>query len=295
LKNKDTYDIHVANFSLNAGGTIFWLDPLNRAVEALWLNGVVVVAAAGNYGTEAGPSRVVYSPASDPFVITVGASDVNGTPDTRDDTPAPWSAWGHTPDGFFKPELAAPGRWMRGAVPASSTLKSSFPERSLEGGYMWMSGTSFAAPVVSGIAATILSRNPTWTPDQVKGALMLTTGVPDGYWAGGALGVGVVDGKSAMSASPPNPNAALGQFVYTDSTGLRRFRGLLWQLTALTNPSWASASWSSASWANASWSSASWANASWSSASWSSASWSSASWASASWANNADSETEPEE
>ncbi len=35
----------------------FWLDPLNVAVEKLWFSGVVVVAAAGNYGKADGPER----------------------------------------------------------------------------------------------------------------------------------------------------------------------------------------------------------------------------------------------
>jgi serine protease AprX len=302
LQHKDEYNIRVANLSLNASGGPFHLDPLNRAVEALWLNGVVVVVAAGNHGTEAGPTETIYSPANDPFVITVGAAGTEGTASTSDDSAAPWSAWGHTSEGFFKPEVAAPGRWMRGAVPSSSTMKAQFPDRSSGWGNMWMSGTSFAAPVVSGLAAAILSRHPEWTPDQVKGALMLSSKVPAGYTAPGALGVGVVGGQTARSSDgSANPNAGLLQFVTTDSeTGLQSFDGTEWFDEASANASWSSASWSSASWSSASWSSASWSSASWSSASWSSASWSSASWSSASWnsaswANNANSEAPPEE
>ncbi len=54
LANKDTYNIQVANFSLHsASRASVMFDPLDQAVEKLWLNGVVVVAAAGNYGTAA--------------------------------------------------------------------------------------------------------------------------------------------------------------------------------------------------------------------------------------------------
>jgi subtilisin family serine protease len=162
-----------------------------------------------------------------------------------------------------------------------------FPSRKVGADYMWMSGTSFAAPIVSGAAAWFLAKYPSWTPDQVKGALMLDADIPEGYSPFGALGVGVLDADGWVgTSSPPNPNAALNQFVTTDSaTGLKMFNAASWSSVAAANASWSSASWSSASWADASWSSASWSSASWSSASWSSASWSSASWADASWAN----------
>ena len=121
LANKDTYNIKVANFSLHsAAKTHFYLDPLDQAVEKLWLNGVVVVAAAGNYGTANG-ARAASStrPANDPFVITVGAVDLGTSASTADDSVAPWSAWGRTEDGFAKPELGAPGRYMIGPVPGT--------------------------------------------------------------------------------------------------------------------------------------------------------------------------------
>jgi serine protease AprX len=302
LANRLAYNIRVANFSLNAGspGTPWQYDPLNKAVERLWLSGVTVVVASGNYGTSAAtPTGVLFAPANNPFVITVGASGTKRTASVSDDQAAHWSAWGYTNEGFLKPEVAAPGRYMRGAVPEAGTMKSEFEERGVGTGYMWMSGTSFAAPVVSGLAANILARNPSWTPNQVKGALMLTAGQPSGYQPGGALGVGIVNGPAAATSPGfANPNEALYQFVQTDpQTGYPVFDAANWEQTAAGNASWASASWSSASWSSASWSSASWssaswASASWASASWASASWASASWASASWANNANTSSE---
>ncbi|MFN0153330.1 MAG: S8 family serine peptidase [Gaiella sp.] len=294
LQNKNTYNIRVANFSLNAGGTAFYADPIDQAVERLWQAGIVVVVASGNYGVSStSPTGVHYAPANDPFVITVGASGTKNTTSISDDYAAYWSAWGYTNEGFFKPEVSAPGRWMRGAVPTTSTMLAEFPGRASGAGNMWMSGTSFAAPVVSGVAATIIANHPSWTPDQVKGAIMLSAAQPTGYSGPGALGVGVVRGSAAVAtAGVANPNAALNQFLVTDpATGAKVFNAASWSSTASANASWASASWSSASWSSASWSSASWASASWASASWASASWSSGTSAQASWASN--SGTEP--
>jgi serine protease AprX len=282
LANKATYNIRVANFSLHSGTrNHFYNDPLDRAVEKLWFNNVFVVAAAGNYGTGSNPSGVMYAPGNDPFVMTVGAIDIGSSIFAGDDTAAPWSAWGSTEDGFSKPEIGAAGRYMIGAVPAGSTLVAEKPDHVVAPGYMELSGTSFAAPVVAGAAAQILARHPGWTPDQVKGALMLTArSLPSAI--PGSLGVGGVNAyRAAMLSSAPNPNLALRRFLTSDL----RFDSASWLSTVQANASWADASWADASWADASWSAASWADASWADASWADASWADASWADASWAD----------
>ena len=279
--NRVSKRIGVVNFSLRSTHPNFGFDdPLNIAVERLWHGGVVVVASAGNAGSE----QMLYAPASSPFVITVGAAGINGTVSVADDAVAPWSSHGYTAEGFAKPELVAPGRYMTGPVPSASTLARAYPDRVVQPGYMWMSGTSFAAPVVAGAAAQILARHPSWSPDQVKGALMLTArpiaGPPR------AAGVGEIDVRAAAAvANPPNPNEGLNSFVRVDATGAPYFDAADWNAHVAGGASWSSASWSSASWSSASWSSASWSSASWSSAAWSSASWSSASWSSASWSS----------
>ena len=107
-------------------------------------------------------------------MITVGAVDVNGSANTADDVSAPWSAYGYTPDGFAKPEIGAPGRYLIEQVPPQATLLTDFPGNVLDTaqGLLQLSGTSFAAAAVSGMAANLLGVHPTWTPDQVKGELM---------------------------------------------------------------------------------------------------------------------------
>jgi serine protease AprX len=286
LAHAARYDIRVVNFSLSGSvETSFRFDPLDKAVERLWFNGIVVVAAAGNHGSADGPVSMSYAPANDPFIITVGAADQLQTSDPWDDTVTSWSGYGYTMDGFTKPDLVAPGRYLVMPVPMGTHIPATAPDRIVAPGYMWMSGTSFAAPIVSGAAAQILARHPDWGPNEVKGALMLTSAYLSGAAAGSA-GVGEIDAATAASLdfTPPNPNENFYEFIHADPlTGQPVFDQASWASRVASDASWSSASWASASWAQASWASASWASASWSSASWSSdvasSMTSSASWA----------------
>jgi len=289
IAHKDQYNIRVANFSLHstAPASIFW-DPLDQAVERLWFDGVVVVAASGNYGVNGQPTTVAYAPGNDPFVITVGADSMEGSASPNNDTAAPWSTYGYTLDGFAKPELAAPGRYMVGPVPPNSTLATTRPGDVVAPGYMQLSGTSFAAPVVSGAAAYILALHPNWTPDQVKGALMLAAN-PEPAAAPMSVGVGLVDAQAAGAVTnPPNANAALDQFVEPDPNGgaLPVFNTSAWQAAAAADPAWDQAAWGSAAWGSAAWGSAAWGSAAWGSAAWGSAAWGSAAWGSSSLAQS---------
>jgi serine protease AprX len=288
LQNGSANNVRVVNLSLQeALPSSFLYDPLDQAVEKLWQAGFVVVAAAGNYGVNGQESGVSYAPANDPFVISVGAIDTNRSPDPKDDKAAPWSAYGYTPDGFRKPELSAPGRYMIGGIPAGSglALKGGQNPKLVKDGFLQLSGTSFAAPIVSGAAAALIGAHPNWAPDQVKGALMLgASALPKATQFSG--GVGELNLKTSLNlkTDPPNPNLALNSFLVSDPKGgaIPVFSGPAW-MEAVSNASWGSASWGSASWGSASWGSASWGSASWGSAAWSSASWGSASWGSGSW------------
>jgi len=130
----------------------------------------VVVVAAGNRGTA--PDAVQYAPANDPYVITVGAVDENGSPNAANDAIASYSSQGTTQDGFQKPDVYAPGSHIVSVLAPNSVFANYCPSCIVGGAYIRASGTSLATPMISGLVADLLQYHPNWTPDMVKGALM---------------------------------------------------------------------------------------------------------------------------
>jgi hypothetical protein len=166
----DTSD-HADVISLSLGGIGTENDPLCLAVENAVAVGVVVVVAAGNDGPSLG---TVSSPGLAHDAITVGAVDQLGQL-------AEFSSRGTGATLRIKPEICAPGVSIVSTVPFSGTPSSSST------GYKAMSGTSMAAPHVSGAVALLLQLHPDWTPGQVKSAIV--TGaerVAESVWNAGA-------------------------------------------------------------------------------------------------------------
>uniref|UniRef100_UPI00398E53F1 proprotein convertase subtilisin/kexin type 9 n=1 Tax=Pristiophorus japonicus TaxID=55135 RepID=UPI00398E53F1 len=115
---------------------------LNAACRLLTRTGVALIAAAGNYKDDA----CLYSPASEPEVITVGSTNYNDQPST-----------GTTGTNFGRcVDLFAPGDDIIGA---SSDCITCFTSKS---------GTSQAAAHVAGIAAMIMNADPNVTVSELR-------------------------------------------------------------------------------------------------------------------------------
>lgn len=174
----------VINMSFGGGFTQSLADAVQYAVQ----RGVLVVAAAGNSGWSL-PSY----PAALPGVISVAASDATGQK-------ASWSNYGGTVD------FTAPGQ---------SVTTTTFG-----GGIAQVSGTSFSAPFLAGVAARILAALPQLTPAQVIDKLR--SFAKDVYalnpaFYRGLLGAGLIDNEVATRvanalpispALPPDPPSA---------------------------------------------------------------------------------------
>ncbi len=206
IANKAAKNIRVLNLSLgHAVGESYKTDPLCQAVESAWKAGIVVVCSAGNggrryatpvlgrdnegYGTNYGS---IQSPANDPFVITVGAVKNTLLNLRLTDPVTTYSSRGPSRlDYVMKPDLVAPGNRVisldsnRGdnqlddSYGATNALSWSAylawtDSAQASRSYFYLSGSSMAAPVVSGAAVLLLQKEPTLTPDAVKARLMLS-------------------------------------------------------------------------------------------------------------------------
>jgi type VII secretion-associated serine protease mycosin len=160
----------VINMSLGGPGDNAVLhDAVKRAVA----KGVVVVVAAGNDGTD-----VPQFPASYPEVIAVAATNASGAL-------TDFSSYGSWVD------VAAPG-WDIISTGVRSMTPSGYDP------YWYCTGTSCSAPIVTGIAALVKNKWPSWTPVQIAARIKATARDAGPRGADPYYGYGNVDAYAAL-------------------------------------------------------------------------------------------------
>jgi len=157
--NHKKYNIKVVCMSFGSN-PMSGRDPLSMGAEALWSQGITVVAAAGNSGPE---HSSIKSPGISSRIITVGALDdkrnENGIFQKKNFDVADFSSRGPA-FRFLKPDLLAPG------VNLTST---SYKPKEF---YTRLSGTSVATPIIAGLSCLLIEKYPHITPDIIKGLLI---------------------------------------------------------------------------------------------------------------------------
>jgi serine protease AprX len=241
---KNTYNIRVVNLSLESSDPqSYKTDPLDAAAEAAWFNGIVVVAAAGNRGTA--DDAVDYAPGNDPYVISVGGVDDQGTKNTLDDSIASWSSRGTTQDGFAKPDVLAPGAHIVSDLAPNSAFTTLCPSCIVGGQYIRAGGTSMAAPMVSGAVADMLQVRSNLTPNQVKAAVLdggrKVMGTSTNEVSANDLVYGGIPSTNPNQGLTPNSmiNASTGQIDYSRST---------WSRSTWSRSTWSRSTWSRSTW-----------------------------------------------
>ena len=234
IEYREQFNIRIINLSVAAGvHESYRTDALTLAAKRAVDAGIVVVTAAGNLGRSsrgAVQHGGITSPGNAPWVLTVGATNHQGTASRSDDILAPFSSRGPTHiDGAMKPDIVAPGVAIESLADASSTIYKTHPGARIEGSidtvaapYISLTGTSMAAPVVAGTVALMLEANPDLTPNLVKAVLHYTAERRSRYGPM-AQGAGFLNARGAvqlaMELAGERPQA-------TDPT--RWSRQLLW-------------------------------------------------------------------
>jgi len=299
LANRNIYNIKVVNMSLGATPSASYKsDLMATAAEVLNFAGVTVVVSAGNSGPLAG---TVTTPGTDPYVITVGALDDNGTSLRLDDLMASFSSRGRTLfDNLSKPDLVAPGRKMISLRSPGSALDTLFADRqvtasgALTADYYRLSGTSMAAPVVAGVVALMVERNPTLSPAQIKKRLK-STATALTFGTAFDRGAGLVNAYSAVSSADTGKEFAPDRVSDAFAKDMRKFiqgQRFVWRdLTYHGGVDSAGTSWEGVTWENVWWDAVTWENVTWEGFTWEGISWEGITWETVTWQSTAQQST----
>jgi serine protease AprX len=288
-------NIRVINLSYGTRAAGAVDDPLWFAVENAWKHGIVVVVAGGNDGDA---TRFLANPASDPYVLSVGALDTAGTSSNKDDTVPTWSTQGNQQRHV---DVVAPGASVLGLRNPNGYADQRNPNARVGSRFAKASGTSQAAAVVSGEVALLLQQNPSLTPDLVKYEFLQSA---VSFQANQLLrGAGTTNVRYAQQHSVPASGAVQtytpatgtgkidvsrgGSYVNDGGvtlTGERDVFGQAWDGAAWAKASAAVTAWDGGTWRGELWSSAAWNNGAWDPVTWSYTDWAAKTWMSSDWA-----------
>lgn len=195
----------VANMSL---GGYPDTPTLRGAVDAATAAGMLLVASAGNT-----PTAANFLPAAYPSVISVAALGPDG--DLTD-----YTTIGNTID------LSAPGGSFRFGAGSGGIASTTFDFVTRTGNYSYYTGTSMAAPHVTGAAALVFAQNPGFTAAQVRARLEQTATDMGAPGRDNSYGIGLLNVRAALTGSmPPTStivrliNATTGDSVAAASVG----------------------------------------------------------------------------
>jgi serine protease AprX len=258
-ENKEAYNIRVVNLSLNSTvESSYHTSPLDAAAEILWFNSVVVITSAGNYWDDLDYNPVLAAPANDPFIITVGAVDEKGTTRRQDDSITNFSSFGTTLDGHFKPDIYAPGQDIISVLASGSSWETEHPDRLvLDGEYFRLSGTSMAAPMVTGAVVLLLQDEPDLTPDQVKYRLINAS-----PWIGPAKYLDIYDVVTGTTTESANYGIMPSQLLSTGEEGIV-FSDVGWNTVGWNTVGWNTVGWNTVGWNTVGWNTVGWNSTFW--------------------------------
>jgi serine protease AprX len=283
---QDALDIEVVNLSLRTYSPLSYrIDPVNFAVERAWASGLTVVVSAGNQGPAAGS---IAKPADDPWVITVGSTDDQGTVSLDDDVVSSFSARGPSiPDGVAKPDVVVPGRSLVGLRSPGSEADLRYPTY-VDAERRRGSGTSFSAPLVSGAAAVLAAADPSATNDRIKFALA-ASGRPVPGASAAAAGAGTIDVASALSAPAGlanqdrfHPLFAAGAVASLDDVARSVFEAS-WLGGAVQGSNWQGSNWQGSNWQGSNWQGSNWQGSNWQGSNWQGSNWQGSNWQGSNW------------
>ena len=295
IAHKDEYNIRVLNLSLGSNPVApADFDPIARAVELAWKNGITVVCAAGNEG-EFGPGGIL-SPGNSPYVITVGATDTRQTASLDDDAVTFYSSVGPTLwDEYAKPDLVAPGNRLISLRVKDSYIDSEFPQNLIpvasyvpgapadaEPSYLMLSGSSTSAPVGAGVAALMIGEDPDLSPDDVKVRMMGTAkALPDTDRY--EQGAGLIDAAGALESDAQADGYALSEDVGDGTTVLTDADYAAWDKVAWAKYGWTKFRWTKFRWTGVSWNKFRWTGVSWNKFRWTKFRWTNVAWTKFRW------------